>query len=539
MTINYPVTYRHRGWTRAAYAGLGLAPIACTGVIATIIYLQHGTDAGRPMEPVGWILLWTVGTAFVAMGLVLIATAFGCSTTFYADRLEYKWLWWTTTVGHEDIRGVRRIQWMLGCLHMTLVRDDGKKVSIAVCKPGDEILDGWFGEIPALDVVEAATEINALCDNPAFGATPQAREKAINRQSRLIGILDWFSRGGLVWALFSPSTFPIVIMISVPPFLLLLVALSGGRWKLTSGKALPRLSLAQLTVGPIRGPAYIVTVTMQLPFGDWVQLGCATMGAAIVCTVLVCLVERHVAVKSTSTVFICCLVYDFSLVTVADMRLPQPPGRVVPVQVTEVETGKSAGLAVTGLGPGDEESKFAAPRSLVNSSKPGDTVCVTAHEGALEIVWYRLDQCGPAEAQHEPPPFGPVPPIDPAISYLKVKWQARVQEKPFPAAYFTTTPVVVDTWMIEEDVVVSPADLTGLSGLSDGRPCLTGTAPGDYLQIVRHRAGVPDIECRLDHAPACAYLQAMLSGWRVYNRRYGLWIVADLADRLDCERGRV
>jgi len=95
--------------------------------------------------------------------------------------------------------------------------------------------------------------------------------------------------------------------------------------------------------------------------------------------------------------------YGFALARQANILLDRSPARQYSAHVTDKAThagrrgGTTYSLFLDAWGPAGTAERAPVGRDLYDSVAVGDTVCITARDGALYVPWYTIHQCEPDE----------------------------------------------------------------------------------------------------------------------------------------------
>ncbi len=384
----YPRKYRVSARSRAVYLLLG-GVVAAAG-LAGMWYFATGHESKTAEEA---MMLTAVCFAFVILGGVLILYMLTSKIVLYADAVEVRDFLLVRKLRREDIAGRRLIDGhYVSVLALVPKRAEAKKLKITQIMQTDAVFDAWVATLPDLDAQElekSASEITASRD---LGRTSEERLARLATARKVGKVLNAISVVVCLWVFFLPEPYEVAIaaLAALPPLAVL--------YQLVGRTNDARANIAAVFIIPAVVLALRVILDIQLY--DWVPALLATVVAAFVLTFILAATDAELRRRGWEllAMFFISLAYPYGAVLEANALLDRSPPQVF--EATVVGKHKSSGKTTTYYlrlkpwGPRAEDDDVSVSGELYDATAPGQQVCVVFRNGALEIPWFVVSDCG-------------------------------------------------------------------------------------------------------------------------------------------------
>lgn len=386
-------TSPYRVTTRVRVFATALAALA--GLIFHLL-LRLSRDAGQVGgNPLLWgcLLLGVLPATWFAVvawtsRLQLSATALTLHHPFGGRELRL-----------AELRGVRSRYTRSGRRLARFEPRHGRPLSLLLPYTTDHRYERWLASLPDLDADDRAASTAVLLHDPRLGADPAARARQLARWSRIARWDDGAAMLLLTWTLLWPHPYAWVLAtLAAAPWLALLLAwLSGGalRINLRRHDARPQ-AVSVLLIAPM---LLVMRTAFDLDLLDWGRACLLGVLAGLPLLLVIVVAQRADERPLGATIFhavFCCL-YGAGVVAAGNVLLDRAAPGVFPARVVDRHAthgkGASYKLRLSGALPAGHDDWYAVSPSRYDATRPGHTVCVWRHPGALGLPWVVLADC--------------------------------------------------------------------------------------------------------------------------------------------------
>jgi len=391
----YPRTYRASVWSN-----LFLVVVYCLGVLgslAAVVYSGIGPDDTTPGVRLFSVAFFAVLLVISVYGFLVTVTA---QVVLAMDRIESKNYFSSKSMLREDIAGLRNLRTRYGSILVLVPRDETqKKLKISMYITRDAEFYEWLRAIPDLDVQDRQESLAQAAKDLGLGKTAFARGPLLAQGKATATTLGITTAILGVWSWFVPNPHWLVIFaLGVLPLIsLTLVIRFKGLYQLDEYRNDARPSLGI----PFIMPGLFLVLRTLLGF-DLLQVRSLVVASVLIALVLFSISLRYdPSLRKRRWVVILPLIFWFvyaygalsQVNALADHSAPE----TFPVTVLSqrVSGGRSTTwyLGISAWGPVPSPSEVSVSSSLYRSVKPGDSVCVYLHTGALKSPWYYVSHC--------------------------------------------------------------------------------------------------------------------------------------------------
>jgi len=322
-----------------------------------------------------------IGAACILFGLAICAAMVHLcrgKIVLRADALEVHHLTGKTLVSRDEILGFTKCDGEI----VFELRGGRRRLSLPLIANADEEFESWISSVANLD---AAVEAE---DQSQPAGSPQPGTNFLH--------LCWFVVMLLVifWAMFYPRPYGLVmtILISFPFVELALVQALGAPSWFASAQGDISYSLALSGI-------FLTLHAMMSNVYHSHEVVLLSVGLGLITGSILSLADRRLLQRSASILILIILLplYGYGAGVQINRLLDSSPATVFEAKVGGMERSKGSRLPpqveLVPWGP-DQISTIAwVARPVYESIKPGDTVCVQLHRGALLVRWYVVRTC--------------------------------------------------------------------------------------------------------------------------------------------------
>jgi hypothetical protein len=356
-----------------------------------------GAGAGKP--PSAHAVMYALGALFAAAGTWCVAYAVRFRIVLTEQSVELRGLLKASTLRRDAIVGRRRVQDGNGAAIELVPRNPAAKpLQLPLVVRVDEVFQSWLQPIPDQDAVARQRALETAQANHAFGASPGERLAHVERFGRRVRWLGYASLAAMLWGLFYPRPYELVIgvLVVLPLIALVLAAASNGAVGIDGNVREHRALVAPMVIGP--GLILFLRAWLDLDTLDWPQaLGIAMVLAALL-TFAIARIDRSVKPAGLwlfGLVF--SLPYAYGGLVQTNFLLDASPAQCheATVLAKRETTGKGASrkLVLGSWGRVARGMEVGVTRDLYAQAGVGDTVCVHLFEGKWLLAWYVVRAC--------------------------------------------------------------------------------------------------------------------------------------------------
>ena len=390
-----PRTYRS-----SVRSNLFIVVVYCLGSaisLAFLVFFATGPGDATPAVRVfsaAFFALLLLGSIY---GFVVMLTA---QVVLETSGIESRNYFSSKNMLRESIAGVRVVPTRYVSTLVLVPRDKSQqKLKISLYFPLDELFYDWLQGIPDLDEQDREQSLAQFEEELGPGETAPTRAKLL-AQGKTTATTLAIAAGILGgWSGFVPSPpWQVIFALGALPLIsLALIIRSKGLYQMDEYRNDARPSLAV----PIMVPGLILLLRSLWSF-DLLSVKPLVIGSVMVALALFGLAiqyDRSLRQRGWVSILpvIFLFTYAYGALSQANAIADHIPPQAFPVTVLgqQISGGRSTTwyLRIDPWGPVPTPSEVSVSSSLYHSVKPGDTVCVYLHPGALKVPWYRLSHC--------------------------------------------------------------------------------------------------------------------------------------------------
>jgi hypothetical protein len=349
----------------------------------------------------------------LGLSIYALLSVFGIRLVIGDDGIDYRTAIVSRHLARADIKGYRilhngvasygsdYVPGLFSSARLALVPVDGAGATIPVARVfrWDARFKDWLATLTNLDAVERRQSETGILGNPRYGATQEDRAGALARARTTGYILSALAIPPTVcgYIFYNPPAILILLLAMLPWVALAADAMGQGMFTAVPSRndAHPSLFMALLFPGVVlafRALADYHLLVWEVPIGAGLVAGAAF-------TLLLGLADRgllnHPGKFVLAAIF--AVIYGFGVVAEANAQFNPTPAATyrVAVLAKHQTSGRHAtwNLRLAGWGPRPNGEEVSVPPALYGSVRPGDTVCVGLHAGALAIPWFLVTRC--------------------------------------------------------------------------------------------------------------------------------------------------
>lgn len=386
----FPLVYQSTWYTKAAVVTFAAALSVALILLPESIPLSTITDK-------------IVVAVFLIFGVDAVLATLMRRLSLYPDRFEYRWELGSYQGRKSDIRGYRAISSRYGDhLRFYINTPPGRSFEIRDVRSTDPFLKGWLSDVTDLNAAEQAAFAAALRENQAFGRNYAERDASISRHKIIATIFNFACILLTVWLLFPYS--PMAVQVASAAAIgcaMVLAILSRGRYALLWDIQNPKLKLTcAFAPGLILGGR----IFMDQGLLDKEGLMPAALVSAAVMALLVAWIDGRIQLKSIGLAGLALAIWGYGSLAIINRYADQKPGVLYHATVTDKTIlygsrgGNSYKLNIAPIAVSQIPTRLDTNAVFYDQTKPGDTVCVTIHSGALNYRWFDWGACPPTHA---------------------------------------------------------------------------------------------------------------------------------------------
>jgi hypothetical protein len=386
-----PKIIRRSAWTRVGLVALGstlgLGSLAGgTWLVVDLHSLPIGLAVSAlflPLAALGAAAAWSAWWSVIAL---------------WPDRLETFDGFRRKVLRQGEVAGLRSVP--NSETRIRVVTKDGRTATLDSYALKDETLLAWLEGFPDLDVADRKASLKAIMNDPALGATHQARRKALRRMLTIAQIGKYVGWATGLWLLFWPTPYEWAIAtgLLLPPAALVLHLLSGRAYALDEARNDLRPSLVHLFLTP--SLALALRTVLDDSFLDWRLLLIYTGAGTVAACLLVAVIDGRQVRKwyGWLAVALFTAAYSYGLVGQVDTLLDRAEARIYPVTVLGKHIDSDSKhtsyyVSVTPWGAEKETSDVSVTAGFYSRIAVGQHLCMGVQPGALGIRWDYLAFC--------------------------------------------------------------------------------------------------------------------------------------------------
>jgi hypothetical protein len=356
---------------------------------------------GHEMENHNQVVISTViCSLFVLLGIGTLAMILSYKVTLSFDDIRVRGIFGSRRMLRADIAGRHLLPTQYVSTLVLVPHDDAqKRLKIPLLLRRDAVFNAWLADLPDLDAQEVAESQNRLAIDPDLGFRSEDRLSQVDRAKRISKPLNVAAFLALLWAMFLPHPYKLLISVlaALPLLTLLLLIRSRGIYQIEERRNDARPSLALALIGPSLGLALRAILDFNLL--EWKPILFITLLISVIMTAAIFGSDPGIRRRVVGLVllFCFCAVYGYGLSVQANSLLDRSPAQIFRTAVVDkhVTEGRSTTyyLHLQPWGPETDVTEVSVSSQLYNSSNRGDTVCIDLHPGALRVPWYLVHRC--------------------------------------------------------------------------------------------------------------------------------------------------
>lgn len=389
----YPKTYRaSRGW-RIFLATLSLL----AGILSFLGIIFFSVADFRDHFAVylggGICGLVTVSQVY------LFLTALRSKIVLYPDAMEIHEVARSRTVRRDDVAGWRFTG--ASTLVLKLKHPVGKTISVSWFYTVDSEFEEWFADLDNLDVREVASGLDEIANDQSLGSHEQDRFERLAHARRLARGLNILGGVLSVWGLFFPTPYGLVVglLLLAPWLAILTVRRSDGLIQFDERPNDVKPSVIALYLFPM------LALTLRAVW-DYETIGWI---APTIATVLIgssLFAGQYAALRGvrTSRITLALLLvfavvfYGFGAARHINALADSSDVQQMRYAVRDkyISRGKVMRYEVRLRAPNPNAPQVRSAQvtpDFYDTLKPGDSVCLAIHRGALWIQWFETGPC--------------------------------------------------------------------------------------------------------------------------------------------------
>lgn len=385
-------TYRLSPGGKYSLGVFGLAAVA--GGLACLVF---GAGADKPMS--AHAVMYAMGVLFVGGGAWCLAHVIRYRVVLTPHALEVHGVSKVDTIRRDQITAVRLLAGgNRPTLEFTSRRPGVRPLRLPLDFRMDDVFRAWLETLPDAGAVQRQQHNDAIASNREFGDTVQARHAHVQRHAR---IAQWLGGGivaAMLWALFHPHPYELVIglLLVLPLAALALIPLSKGAVGLDGYVNENRVLVGPLLFAP--GIVLVIRAGLDLDTLDWVQGLCIAAALAVPFTLAMGRIDRGPKPSGLLLFGVMfALPYLYGGLVLTNFLLDTSSPRRFEATVLGKQEGTGRGVSYELIlgpwGPKAGANEVHVGRTLYGKTAVGDPVCIHVFEGRWKLAWYVTRAC--------------------------------------------------------------------------------------------------------------------------------------------------